>query len=173
MPVLDETPHPGVGVEVDDEVEVLVHPQATLHEQGHVKDGDTARWCLAAQRRHSGADCRCRDPLEAVECLTVREHDGGQLSPIEPAVDADHAVAEAIPDHLQCPRARLDDLARDCVGVDDMRAEGAEAGRDTRLSRPDAPGDTDAQHSGHGRHGLSRRAGRGSRRARRDPSGWA
>ncbi len=41
-PLLDETPHPRVGLDVDDDVEVLVHPQAALHEQGHVEDRDAA-----------------------------------------------------------------------------------------------------------------------------------
>ena len=100
--LLDEPAHPGLDVGLDDDGEVLVHPEAALDEEGHVVDGDTVtrsggplRTCDPGRDRGPG------DGVEGVEGVAVGEDDGGQGRPVERAVVADHAVAEALPDPLQ------------------------------------------------------------------------
>ena len=108
---------------------------------------------LATQRGDARGDRGRRDRLEGAQRVTVVEDDGGERCPVERPVVSDHAVAEALPDEQQGVGARLDDLASDSVGVDDMGTEGAQSSCDARLARSDASGDSDAQH---GRQSASR-----------------
>ena len=59
--LLDEPAHPRLDVGLDDDGEVLVHPEPALDEERHVVDGDDRRRAAAARcSRHAGRDRRAR-----------------------------------------------------------------------------------------------------------------
>ncbi len=146
-----ETLHPQLlrRLHDDDDVElagaVAARPER-LREQRDVVHDDRVRSGRRQQLGGALPHQRVDDRLERLPALRVREHDRGQGGAVERPVGGQHLGAELLHDRGQARCARLDDLARDRVGVDDDGAEGGQPLSDRALPRPDAPGQRDAGH---------------------------
>lgn len=114
-------------------------PQPSLDEQRHVEHAHALAMPPAAQHRpeHLPAHGRVHDRIQRRALLVVREDTRAERRAVERAVRAEHPRAERAHDGRERGRARLDDLAREHVGVDDghvvraqERGDGGLAGGD-------------------------------------------
>jgi hypothetical protein len=86
------------------------------------------------------------DPVEVLEGVRVVEDDLGHRGPVEGAVLADDAGAEALDHGLVHGHARLLQLLDHGVGVEHHRALRLEQGVHRGLPRPDPTGEPEHQH---------------------------
>ena len=86
--------------------------------------------------------------LEVGARFRVGEHDIAQRRPVEMSIRCQDGAAEALDETLEWGLSRLDDVARDLVGVDDRHPESSEKLRGRGLAAGDATGEADAERSG-------------------------
>jgi hypothetical protein len=102
---------------------------------------------LHDQRRGQGSDCRVSDLLQSAQLCDITKHDVGKGLPVQRSIGPEHAGAEALSDVCQSRRSRFDHLACHSVGIDDHRAPFSKHSRHFTLSRTDAAGQADENHS--------------------------
>ncbi len=83
------------------------------------------------------------DRVELLAPRLVREYDAAELRAVQGTVGQEDVPPERADDLRECGRARLDDLAREDVGIDDGEVVPAQKGGDGRLARRDAAGEAD------------------------------
>ena len=83
------------------------------------------------------------DGVERTAAPFVREDDAAELGAVERAVGEEDVGPELAHDGCERGRARLDDLAREHVRVDDGDVVRAEERGDGRLARRDPAGEAD------------------------------
>src|SRR5204862_1591674 len=85
-----------------------------------------------------GADARMGDPIEPRARLVVLEDYFSELLAIDGFVGMEDFVAEGADDLFPRLFARLNDDAREIVGIDDLRAKFSQHAGDRALSRCDS-----------------------------------
>ena len=129
----DQSGEPGVGVVLDQERGLVEHDLGA----GLLRVRDRAR----AGRR----DPRVGDPVEVGARCRVAERDRAQPLAVEPALGRQDRRAEPRDQLGQRRLARLDDRARELVGVDHRRAAVGQQLGDRALARRDPAGQPDAR----------------------------
>ena len=146
LPVPRQPAHPLLGGGGDHEDELVVRRQPVLHQQGHVVDDD----CVVRRRRHLArrelGDPGVQDRVQPAAGGVVREHQPAEGGPVEAPVGGQHAGTEGLDHGLQARGARLDDPARQLVGVHDHRPQAGQGPGDGGLAGADPAGQTHPQH---------------------------
>ena len=177
--LLDEAAHADLLGGTDDDHEVVVGAHALLDEQRHVVHDDGVRAGVVDDLGGSRPDGRVGQRLQVAQCRVVAEHDPAQRRAVERTVGPEHSRAEPVGHGGQRRGARLDDLARHGIRVDDDGAERGELSRHGRLAGPDSPGEAHTQHAGDpsarcpGSRVVVREPGREAARGDRPPAGRA
>lgn len=120
-------------------------PQPALDQQRHVQHAHPLAPPPAAQYapEHLPAHRRVDDAVQRPPLVLVREDDAAELRAVEAAVGEEDVRPECAHDLRERGRARLDDLAREHVCVDDGQVVGAEQGGDCGFSGRDSAGEAD------------------------------
>jgi len=91
-------------------------------------------------------DARVNDGVEAVKSSAVGEDDGAELSAVDASAGAGDRRAEFAENFVVTGLARLDELMRQGVRVEDRKAEFAEHGGDGAFAAGDAAGEAESNH---------------------------
>lgn len=101
-------------------------------------------------REPTFADARMKDGLEFFARGMVGKNDAGKFVAAQLAVGGDDVFTEFILDFRQCNFSWLDKLAREFIGVNDLRARGAEKIRSGGFAHPHAAGQATDFHRSYG-----------------------
>ena len=127
LPVLHHALHPDVVRGVHHHHQMEVAALAGFDQQRDVLDHDGAGRGGGDHRGGALPDQGMDDAVEHREAFRVAEHQGAQPGPVQAAVRRQDGLAEGLDDARQPGGSRFHDLPGQGVGVDQHRAEFAQA----------------------------------------------
>jgi hypothetical protein len=132
-----------ININCDDKIEVLV--LASLNEQRNDMDNNGIRAGSPLQLRGSRPDCRMHNPLQLSACCGISKNDLGEAGTIELAI-GEQLRAEPFDDGGEPWSARLDNLTREDVGVDDDGPARCQVGGHQTFTGRDTAGQANPHH---------------------------